>query len=112
MPATSRTAITARPTTASYTPPTSRIEDMKPRALPDQKVLHKQMSDMMARFTKHSAARVQLYRPEAASPVMTQQEQEKSYNPMITRRLTNETGSENNASSATMLFNFKNRNEK
>lgn len=105
-----RTAASARPNTTSYTPPTSRIEDMKPRALPDQKQLHKHMSDMMAQFTKPSTSRVQTYqRPtSAAANKVDQSQQQQSFNPMFTRKLTNETNDETNM----MTFNSKNKSQK
>ena len=104
-----RSAASARPNTSSYTPPTSRIEDMKPRVLPDQKQLHKQMSDMMTQFTRPSTNRVQTYRPtSAAATQFDQQQQQQSFNPMLTRKLTNETNDDSN----TMMFNSKNRSQK
>jgi hypothetical protein len=103
-----RSTASARPNTSSYTPPTSRIEDMKPRALPDQKQLHKHMSDMMAQFTKPSTSRVQTYRPNSAAANKVDQNQQQSFNPMLTRKLTNETHDETNM----MTFNSRNKSQK
>ena len=113
MPRSSASATTSsRPKTSTYTPPTSRIEDMKPRALPDQKQLHKQMSDMMQQFTKPATtSRIQLYKPQAEQ--QQQQQQQQSFNPMATRRLTNESNHVlGDGSNHTMLFNVKNKNQK
>ena len=43
---------------------TTRIEDMKPRALPSREKINKEMSDMMANFTKKSSNRTMLYKPK------------------------------------------------
>jgi hypothetical protein len=105
---------TGRPKTSTYTPPTSRIEDMKPRALPDQKQLHKQMSDMMQQFTKPATtSRIQLYKPGTGAPQFEHQQQ--SFNPMATRKLTNESNhdiGDGGGGSNTMMFNVKNKNQK
>jgi hypothetical protein len=86
---------------------------MKPRALPDQKQLHKQMSDMMQQFTRPATtSRIQLYKPQAEQQ-QQQQQQQQSFNPMATRRLTNESNHVlGDGSNHTMLFNVKNKNQK
>ena len=67
---------------------------------------------MMQQFTKPATtSRIQLQKP-ATGATQAEQQQQHSFNPMVTRRLTNESNHVLGYGSNTMLFNVKNKNQK